>query len=176
MIRHARLALFAAVIAALAGTYTMARADSYTVTSSPRPTTFFLEGSGAGSYTTPSTSFVAVDASNLEKTVTIPVGYKLLIYANMTVTNTSSGGYTAVALFDGSTQLVAQVTTITSSGQPGLPGSLDYVVAGDGNPHTIILEFRAGGTSGTAYVSNQSGTGSTPNQIANIMMVLMPSN
>lgn len=98
----------------------------------------------AAIYSTTSTTFVPVDSTNLSYTVTIPTGYNLLI--NATGNATSTGSSTVViGLFDGSTSLVS--TDLDSDG-PFQPWALTWIIAGNGESHTIKLEYK---TATSAY-------------------------
>lgn len=94
------------------------------------------------SYTTTSTTFVPVDSTHLSFTVTIPTGYNLLINAAGNATTAGSSANNAqIALFDGSTALTS--TYIYAYSYYPCPGRMTWVVAGNGAPHTIKLEYRA---------------------------------
>lgn len=116
-------------------------------------TTYYLRGSGAGNYTTTSSSPVAVDATNLEQAVTIPVGYKLLISAAGTG-EAPSGEILIIGIADVTSGVVSLASDeIATSSQ--IPFAMNYVMNGDGNSHTIGLVFTSF-SSGTSTVINSA--------------------
>lgn len=109
------------------------------------PTTVLKRGSGAGGYSTNSTTYVKVDSASLQYVVTIPTGWKLLIWAAGTMFFTQTNTLFDVALADGALLLHEQQvyqsegSTINISSQ--YPWALLAEIAGDGLSHTISLQF-----------------------------------
>lgn len=106
-------------------------------------------GTGAGNYTGSQTSFTAIDATNLDITVTIPVGLLALAFfffsqapdANHTMdVGIAVDGTVAFAVFQGG-------TTIT------VPGACMAILAGDGSSHTFEPQVQTG-SGGTWIIAN----------------------
>jgi len=136
------------------------------------PTSTLLKGTGSANYTTTSTSFTAVDATNLKYVVTIPLGWKLLINAAGVVGN-NTGTPTAgakVGIADGSTIHTQVEATGVAAGATN-PFALTWIITGDGNSHTIELQFATGNAADACVISNV-GSGLVPN----MTFFLTPSN
>jgi hypothetical protein len=118
------------------------------------PTIVTKKGTGSASYTTTSTSFVAVDGTNLSYAITIPSGSKLTITATFSVYTSGTGGST-VALLDGSTEIPGTEAYWTSGATYAGASIAQAVVVGDGASHTITLQFKTG-TSGTTSIINNA--------------------
>jgi plastocyanin len=116
------------------------------------PTIVTKKGTGSASYTTTSTSFVAVDGTNLSYAITIPSGSKLTITATFSVYTSGTGGST-VALLDGSTEIPGTEGYLASGVTYAGDSIAQAVVVGDGASHTITLQFKTG-TSGTTSIIN----------------------
>lgn len=109
------------------------------------------KGTNAGNYVAATSSFAAVDGTNLANTVTIPVGTNLVIQANGNMSPTGGTSTWYVALFDGASKLTEQTLTWTAAGAsnscPGTQNcgaesfSLSYLIVGDGASHTVQLEY-----------------------------------
>lgn len=134
------------------------------------PTVVLKKGTGLGNYTTTSTSYIKVDATNLQYTVTIPVGYQLAIIANgdWFVPDTSGTSRNA-ALFDGVTQLVTRTISLAITG--GVSWGMTWTIIGDGASHTISLQFETGNVANSAQIQNGS-LGVVPT----MLFMLTPSN
>ncbi|MDA8087427.1 MAG: hypothetical protein M0Z75_12070 [Nitrospiraceae bacterium] len=110
-------------------------------------------GSNAGNYITANTSWIAVDATNLSYTVTVPVGQKLSIEASGSVWSASAGTNGELAILQDGSPLVkyfegnAYASTF----------NLKYVFTGDGNSHTFALGFAASSASYTFTMANSGG-------------------
>lgn len=120
------------------------------------PTFTIKKGTGAGSYTTTSTSYVDVDATNQALTVTIPIGFVLVIRASGIVFST--GGFAqeiAVCLADSTTTLV-EATLDVLAGALTENYTLDWLIAGDGNSHTVKLRYKT--SAHTVGLDNSSST------------------
>lgn len=127
------------------------------------------KGSLGGSYTSTSNSLVDVDATNLSYTVTIPTGYKLHITASGSIGHTNASGSGQAAITDTSTSTVLNDVTMNFPIAGGtLSLFLNAILTGDGNSHTIRLQYLAGAN--TIFFVN-SGT-----QTPIMTFMLMPSN
>jgi hypothetical protein len=126
----------------------------------PVPTTVLKTGSGLGNYSSTSTSLVNVDATNLSYTVTIPTGYRLVISANGNCFQGSTTAYADFALYDSYSSAVLSgsrrhVTAISAAGTT-TTFSLQGVIAGDGNSHTINLQYLTSDATAAIIVTNGS--------------------
>ncbi len=127
-------------------------------------TTRKLTGSANGSnYTFTTTGaavpYTAIDATNLNSTIVVPVGFKLVVKARLQTVNSTGNkdGY-GIAIVDsvGTTALDAWSQnggTFPSTQEIYLHG----VVNGDGASHTISLQYALSSTSGTngVLIGNQ---------------------
>lgn len=106
--------------------------------------TYLLQGSGAGNYTTTSGSYAPIDGTNLQKIIVIPVGFKLVVNATgeFQITTGNTGN---IAIFDGSTNLQTEQNSNPTASSLTQPFALTSVITGDGNLHTIALEFDSQG-------------------------------
>jgi len=114
-----------------------------------------VAGQTSGSYTTTSTSYVDVDATNLSYTITIPTGYKLWIAANLNVQSTIVASY-GLGIHDsvsgglvGFSQIDTQVVNVRNS------NVAFALVDGDGLSHTFRMQWFIGGA-GTLTASGSS--------------------
>jgi hypothetical protein len=135
--------------------------------------TALKSGTNSGAdYTTTSVfpTFVDVDSPNLSYTVTIPAGWKLMCWAAGTFSNDTVNNQSFVQLFDtaGGVSL-NRVAVGEDTTQINYPFSLVGQVVGDGNSHTIKLQFSVS-PGGTAHVVNQSGF------YPQMIFLLLPSN
>jgi hypothetical protein len=114
-------------------------------------------GSGAGNYTTSSTSYVNMDGTDLIYTITVPTGSKLMVNVSGSGANQTLGSLLQLSLFDtqSSSTLCEGYSTTDAAGQP-TPFSLTYILTGDGNSHTISLQYKVSNSSGV--VVNNSST------------------
>lgn len=120
-------------------------------------------GSGAGDYTTTSTTYVDVDATNLAFTVTVPSGKKIVMWASGTVWTGAST--VRVALADGTTTLVE----VEADGNTADSFALNWVFVGDGASHTFKLRWM-NTNAGTATMRN--GTTATTNRPSMLFMMM----
>jgi hypothetical protein len=120
------------------------------VTASFIPLTVLKQGTGAGNYTTGSLSFVAVDATNLAYTVNLPIGSSLTVRASGTFIpeNDASVGLAVDGTVVVQVEAVDDVIT---------PFSFDWLLAGDGNSHTVDLRYKGTSSGDTCHVLNSSG-------------------
>lgn len=154
---------------------------SPTITGTPTgagiPTITLKKGSGAGSYTSASTTYVVVDATNLCYTVTIPTGWKL--YMNVSLTGTSLTAVVAVlfAITDNAACSTANSGIMSEQGgaatSPGssLPVSLSWVINGNGAAHNIALQYKTTNASDSVQINNSSST-----FVPTMTFLLTPSN
>jgi hypothetical protein len=138
---------------------------------------FSSAGSANGTqYATTSTTMANIDATNLKLTITIPLGSKLLLWCQGFMnTNSASGGL--IGIFDNIAAAVIS-TGGRSSDSAGSWGTISVraVIAGDGNSHTITLQFKTN-NSGSAFdlgngalgSSAINATGQTPSMIAELL-------
>jgi hypothetical protein len=129
------------------------------------PTTTLRQGSAAGNYTTTSTTFVNVDATNLLYTVVIPSSFKLLISV--------SGNSSQLTTLSGIQIAIVDTGTVLQKLQMMVDGafSLNTVISGDGNSHTVSLQFLTLNAANAAVIFN-SGTTLVPT----MMFILLQSN
>jgi hypothetical protein len=127
------------------------------------------KGTGAGNYTTASTTYVDVDATNLGFTATIPTGWKLAISASGQLGTATAAVAASVSLLDGATVVE---TSLTGTGVGVLePWALNWVINGDGNSHTVKLQFKTSNGADSATIANSSAT-----ILPTITFTLLPSN
>jgi hypothetical protein len=132
-------------------------------------TTAIKQGTQTGSYTTTSTSFVAVDSSNLAFTTVVPVGWKLLIWASGSHQSDTASVQQSVRLYDTSTSTVlAAQDNIPNNGPVGW--SMTAVLTGDGNSHAIQLQFE------TSNASDKQEIVNAVSGFPSMMFLLTPSN
>lgn len=135
------------------------------------PTITLKKGSAAGNYTSASTSYVDVDATNLAYTVTIPLGWKLAVQASAPVGQLTAAGGLGISLFDSAT-IVEQVLVPATFGTTAqLSVSLSWVINGDGNSHTVKLQYKTSNASDSVLISNSSAT-----LLPTMVFTLTPSN
>lgn len=137
------------------------------------PTITLKEGNGSTVYSvSPSLSLSDVDASALAYTVVIPVGSKLAIWASGSVYVNAIPIDATMALYDSEpgTQILAQ--SITPGNDLPTAFAMNTVIAGDGNSHTIKLQWTQGTVSGgnTMFLQN------TPPGLATMLFMLMRAN
>jgi len=124
------------------------------------------KGSATGNYSTASTSYVDIDAANLSYTVTIPTGWKLAVAFSGGFFTNPGTGFLTFAIFDGS---VIQEGSYTSTAVTvPINCSVATVIAGDGNSHTIKMQWKI-----SANTANLQNTGTT---VPTMTFILMPSN
>lgn len=128
------------------------------------------KGSGSGNYSSKSTSYVPVDASNLIYTATIPAGWKLLINASGTASVSSGATSLGIALADNGAVLVEQ-SVVPQAVASGSAFALNWIVPGDGASHAIDLRFKTGNGGNAVNIANSTST-NTPV----MTFALMPSN
>jgi hypothetical protein len=128
------------------------------------PTVTLKKGSGAGNYTTASTTYVVVDSTNLCYTVTIPTGWKLLVNASVTGGTSTAVVPYFVAISDtaacgnANTGILSETATAGTSPGANTALSLTWVITGDGASHNIALQFKTTNAADSAFISNTSST------------------
>jgi len=127
------------------------------------------KGSGGGNYTTASTSYVDVDATNLSYTVTIPTGWKLAISASGQITSLTAVAGVSYALFDSSVINEGMVTPSAATFQ--LQFGISWSITGDGASHTVKLQYKTANASDSASITNSSAT-----LLPTMVFTLSPSN
>lgn len=139
------------------------------------PTVTLKKGTGAGNYTTTSTTFAAVDGTNLTYTVTIPTGWKLMVQANGTSTTQTAAVNDTIGLNDGAcggATVNLQASTIIPSGPNAMEAwALGWVITGDGASHTVNLCYLTSNAADAATIANSSAS-LTPT----MTFLLTPSN
>lgn len=125
------------------------------------PTVTLKSGTGAGNYTSASTSYVRVDSTNLAYTVTIPTGWKLAVTVAGSICTQTAAVAHSFALADGSGDntgiLVEGQNTAANASQP-TPFALTTVINGDGASHTINLQYKTSNGADSVLIANSGGT------------------
>lgn len=149
--------------------------------------TIVLTGSGTGSpysLTDATSTLIDVDGTNLKSTaITVPVGWKLQVAARYYGWRTNTtGGAGAIAIVDTSAATVLDITRVTASGS-FWQGTLQAVITGDGNPHTISLQWESSNAGTPNLLSNDSvssaslaGTANIPSATPRITLTLLHSS
>lgn len=140
-----------------------------TTTGTGIPTITLKKGSGSGNYTTASTSYVDVDAANLGYTVTIPIGWKLAVSASGDISVLTAAALVSASLFDGSTLVETEINPNVAAAI--FQFNLNWSITGDGNSHTVKLQYKTGNASDSVQVINTSAT-----LIPTMVFILSPSN
>lgn len=170
-----------AVPAAGTATTNFLRSDGSWTTPTPSvPTLIFKKGSGAANYTTTSTTYAAIDTTNLAFTTTVLTGWKLAISAGGVVGNNLNGSLSYVGICDGGSVLPGGETHFRQE-VVGLvvPFSIaPVVIVGDGNSHSVDLRFRTNSTSETMTIYNGfDAAGNTDTACVPVVSgLLTPSN
>ena len=128
------------------------------------------KGSGSGNYTTSSTGYVDVDATNLAYTVTIPIGWKLAIWASASVFSGTAIANIGLSLFDSSTIVEAEAEPVAINNAANI-STPPWVINGDGASHTIKLQFKTTVGADAANIFNSSAT-----LLPTMVFLLTPSN
>ncbi len=135
------------------------------------------KGTGVGNYTTASTTYVHVGASELCDTVTIPTGWKLGIVVNAAL-GTATGAVVAnLAISDNAScttdnaGILVETTETTTAAATLQAIGLSWVVTGDGASHNIALQFKTSNGADSATILNTSST-----SLPTVTYLLIPSN
>ncbi len=135
------------------------------------------KGTGSGNYTTASTTYVHVGASELCDTVTIPAGWKLGIVVNGAL-GTATGAVVAnLAISDNATcttdnaGILVETTETTTAAATLQAIGLACVIAGDGASHNVALQFKTSNGADSATILNSSAT-----SLPTVVYTLLPSN
>lgn len=115
-------------------------------------TSTMKNGSGAGNYSTSSSSFVDVDSSNLSYTVTVPVGYKILINTCYSWTNSSGSAEVVICISVDGASVIENLNNQPTDTSTANGGALTYIFNGDGASHTFELKWKT--DAGTALMFN----------------------
>jgi hypothetical protein len=127
------------------------------VAAAAAPTITIKKGTGLGNYTTTSLTYVRVDSTNLAYTVTVPVGQKIMIWASFVHNPSAASTNMNVALADGTADNTGILVENQFQSSGGFfPGSLSWVLIGDGASHTFNLQFKTTGS--TNNILNSSAT------------------
>jgi hypothetical protein len=135
------------------------------------------KGSGAGNYTTASTTYVVPDSTNLCFTVTIPTGWKLGIQASGSIGTSTAIAVASAALTDNAACATANAGLLTEAqidaGAIGATAgfSLSWVITGDGNAHNVALQVKTAAGADSVLLLNSSATA-----LPTMVFTLMPSN
>jgi hypothetical protein len=135
------------------------------------PTTTVKVGTqNSSNYTTSSTSFTAVDVTSLSYTAVVPIGWKLLMWASGQAQIATASIQGIVSLTDTSTSTVITSAFIMLDLNTTSAFSMQGVLTGDGNSHTIQMQFKT--TNATDAFSIGNNTFGYPQ----ILFLLTPSN
>jgi hypothetical protein len=135
------------------------------------PTTTVKVGTqNSSNYTTSRTSLTAVDATNLSYTAVVPIGWKLLMWASGQARIATASVQGIVSLTDTSTSTVITSAFIILDLNTTSAFSMQGVLTGDGNSHTIQMQFKT--TNATDAFSIGNNTFGYPQ----ILFLLTPSN
>lgn len=140
------------------------------------PTYTTKVGSGAGTYSSASTSYTAVDGTNLSFTVTIPLGWKLAMWGEGSVFTATAVTTWGIALVDTSTSTTLVATTGQSVGtgsSQATPFNLPAVITGDGNSHTVQMQYKTAAGGDVVSILN---SGNATNGLPTMLFILTPSN
>jgi hypothetical protein len=150
-----------------AAAFVLIAASTKTLTT---PTVTLKKGSGAGNYSSASTSDVAVDGTNLALTVTIPTGWKLSIVCSGGITSLTAAVTVFVGIADGGTTVLTQPIFPAIAGN-FQPFALAWEINGDGASHTVDLRYHT-----TAGVDQVSINNASAIQLPTMVFTLVPSN
>lgn len=129
------------------------------------PTIAYKPGSGGGNYTGTNTTFAAVDTTNLCYSVTVPVGSKLLVTASGDADTTVAITNFGIALADAGATCTSGGTTVLNGTERILQApattayvtfSMQYVLTGDGNAHSILLMAYTNSSNDAWFIPNAS--------------------
>lgn len=116
-------------------------------------------------YHTMSTTPVDVDATNLSRTLTIPLGWVLTIFAQVTMYVDTNGHAMEIWIYDtagggpfSDGYLSECRVTFATANQLGTQ-MIFATIVGDNNPHTVKLRFNIDNAAVTAYVGNENASG-----------------
>lgn len=134
------------------------------------PTIALKKGTGAGNYSSSSTTYVQVDGTNLTNTVTIPTGWKLIITAEFRMGTNTAAVFCTAALADGGT-VVVETGQQTPAAGTLISSSLQWVINGDGASHTVDLRFKTSNGADAVAIGNTNST-----DIPVMVFTLLPTN
>lgn len=133
-------------------------------------TTVFKKGTGAGNYTSASTTDVVVDGTNLAATITIPTGWKLEVKAFGGISSLTATVTVFVGIADGGAVLDTLPVTAALVGN-FTPFAVGWVINGDGASHTIDLRYHTTNAADSVTINNAAS-----NQLPTMIFTLYPSN
>lgn len=135
------------------------------------PTIVMKKGTGAGAYTTSSSSAVDVDATNLSYTTTIPVGWCLAVFATGFGSVQTGSQDVFYSLQDSVLGTLQEIGAQPKSVTDLVPIALNYVIVGDGASHTVRWQFRTQNAADACVLNNGSSI-----QIPVMIFQLMKTN
>ena len=100
------------------------------------------KGSGSGTYTQTTASFVAIDSTNLKCVMTVPTGWKAVI----TFSGAGAGAACTTCFLEMTDAGTLVGSTINQNGANNSPFSMSVVFNGDGSSHTFEPYFEGDGT------------------------------
>jgi hypothetical protein len=125
------------------------------------PVLTLKKGSGGGNYSSASTTYAAVDGTNLTYTATIATGSKLLIQAQGSVTTLTAVATASVNLTDGtcgSGTILQELQSVPTAATNPESWSLGYIFTGDGASHTINLCYKTSVGADSVSILNSSSS------------------
>lgn len=135
------------------------------------------KGTGSGNYTTASTTYVHVGASELCDTVTIPAGWKLGIEAYAELGTATAAVVASMAISDNASCTTDNAGLLVETTETGTAAtvlqsvSLGWAITGDGASHNVALQFKTSNGADSATIANSSAT-----ILPTVVYTLMPSN
>jgi len=162
-------------------TFTSTTLTSPVINGSPTgtgiPTITLKKGSGGGNYTSASTTYVVVDATNLCYTVTIPTGWKLAVQSQGSLGTSTAAVSANIALTDNAACSTANAGVLVENAFQTVgagatsPFNLVWAITGDGASHNIALQFKTSNGADSALLANSSAT-----FLPTMVFLLTPSN
>lgn len=135
------------------------------------PTVTYKSGGGIGNYTRTSSTLAAVDSTNLSLTVTIPTGWKLVVWASGGAEVSANTTSAVLAIRDTFlAQIFAEISANIATAGNVYPFSLCAAIPGDGSSHTVQLQFASSDNSSTVTIPNSGSNFPT------MVFLLTPSN
>lgn len=134
------------------------------------PTYTLKKGTGAGNYTSASTTDVVVDGTNLSFSGIIPTGWKLVIMASGGITSLTAAVTVFVGIADGGT-IVKTMPILPTLASNFTPFVILWEINGDGNTHTIDLRYHTTNGADSVSIDNNTAT-----EVPTMIFILSPSN
>lgn len=130
------------------------------------------QGTGLGNYTSASTSYVDVDATNLTGKVIIPVGWVAVLSGSGVLGVNTASAVVGVGLADAGTLLQEQKVQPSISGASSQIGfGLSWVLKGDNKGHSFSLQFKTTNAADSVVLFNDSAL-----HVPTLIIELGPSN